>query len=285
MQLTCVELGAELAAAARRNLAAYPNATVITGAFETTPAPGDRFDLVFAATSWHWLDPDLRYRRASELLNVGGHLAFWSASHVFPDGGDPIFLQLQDVYEEIGEAKADDRPRPGELPDSRAEIEDSGLFEVTAIAQLDPGGLILGRRVPATARHLLEPHHDGAMEAGTPLQRGPATPGTSRRRSAPPPLGGRAARRSSAGHASSMSHTPLTRLLLHQDLRLPVLRNLDEVDQSNHKYRPCIKPWRLGAEEQLRSEQHGTGHQRFNSDIYIRFQQVTSLRSSLDSVR
>ena len=137
MQLTCVELGAELAAAARRNLAAYPNATVITGAFETTPAVGERFDLVFAATSWHWLDPSIRYRRAWELLDVAGHLAFWSASHVFPDGGDPIFPQLQEVYEEIGEAKADDRPRPGELPDSRAEIEDSGLFEVAAIAQFD----------------------------------------------------------------------------------------------------------------------------------------------------
>jgi hypothetical protein len=29
------------------------------------------------------------------------------------------------------------KPRPGELPDSRAEIEQSGLFDVSAIVQFD----------------------------------------------------------------------------------------------------------------------------------------------------
>ena len=56
-RITCMELGAELAAAARRNLAGL-DAEVVEARFEDwRPSPGDLFDLVFAATAWHWVDP------------------------------------------------------------------------------------------------------------------------------------------------------------------------------------------------------------------------------------
>lgn len=84
-QIICIEIGPDLAAAARRNLAGFPDVVIIEGAFETwRPAVGVRFDLVFAATAWQWIDPAMRYQRAWELLRPGGHLAFWSATHVFP---------------------------------------------------------------------------------------------------------------------------------------------------------------------------------------------------------
>lgn len=139
-RLTCVEIGPRLAAAARRNLAPYPNATVFDGAFETWwPEDGGRFDLVFAATAWHWVDPGIGYRHAWELLRPSGHLALWSATHVFPEGGDPLFTDIQPVYNEIGEGLPDAtvQPRPGDLPDSRAEIEATGLFEVVLVRHFD----------------------------------------------------------------------------------------------------------------------------------------------------
>ena len=139
VHVTCVELGAELAAAARRNLTGYPGVTVITGAFEEVPSSGQPFDLVYAATAWHWIDPEVRYHRAWGLLRERGHLAFWSATHVFPVEGDRFFADLQEIYEEIGEGRGDEEvmPRPGELPDSRREIEQSGLFDVIAVEQFD----------------------------------------------------------------------------------------------------------------------------------------------------
>src|SRR5688572_25498368 len=77
-RISCVELGPALASAARRNLADFPEVEVIEGAFETfVPPTADPFELVFAATAWHWLDPAIRFRRAWELLGTGGHLAFW----------------------------------------------------------------------------------------------------------------------------------------------------------------------------------------------------------------
>jgi SAM-dependent methyltransferase len=139
-RITCVELGAALAAGARGNLASFPEVEIVEGAFEDVELSGAApFDLVFAATAWHWLDPASRYRRAWELLRPGGHVAFWSATHVFPEGGDPFFAELQEVYDGLGEgsAKDEDRPRPGELPDDRTEIEDSGLFAPVLVRHFD----------------------------------------------------------------------------------------------------------------------------------------------------
>ena len=136
-RITCVELGPELAAVARRNLAGF-GVEVVQAPFEEWPPP-EPAALVYAATAWHWIDPGVRYQRAWQALRPGGHLAIWSAGHVFPEGGDPFFAEIQDIYDEIGEAlpPGTSWPRPGELPDERAGIEASGLFEVTAVRHYD----------------------------------------------------------------------------------------------------------------------------------------------------
>jgi SAM-dependent methyltransferase len=139
-RITCVELGAELAAAARSNLAGHDDVRVVTGTFESWhPPAGQRFDLVYAATSWHWVDPRQRCRLAWQWLRPGGHLATWSALHVLPDGGDPFFREIQDVYDEIGESAPGDWifPRPGELDDNVAELAGSGLFSIVKVRHFD----------------------------------------------------------------------------------------------------------------------------------------------------
>jgi SAM-dependent methyltransferase len=129
--ITAVELGAALAAQARRNLAGFGRVTVVNADFERwEPPAGVKYDLVYAATAWHWIDPAVRYAKAWQLLEPGGRLAFWEATHVVPSGGDPFFREIQDVYDEIGEGL------PGgwefstteTLADHVAEIEATGLF-------------------------------------------------------------------------------------------------------------------------------------------------------------
>jgi SAM-dependent methyltransferase len=150
-RVTCVETGAALAAEARRNLAGFPGVDIAEGAFETWRPPHQAaFDLVFAATAWHWIDPAVRYRKAWSLLRPGGHLAFWAATHVFPVGGDPFFREIQDVYDEIGEGLPPGAsfPGPSEPPEQRAEIEESGLFTEITVRRFgwqvsyDAGGYI-----------------------------------------------------------------------------------------------------------------------------------------------
>jgi SAM-dependent methyltransferase len=83
--ITCVELGTALASTARRNLVGM-DVDVIEGHFEDwQPEAGKKSDLAFAATAWNWIDPEVRYTKAWQVLRPGGHLAFWNATHVFPD--------------------------------------------------------------------------------------------------------------------------------------------------------------------------------------------------------
>jgi SAM-dependent methyltransferase len=138
-RITCVELGAALAAAARRNLASFPLVDVVDGRFEDFTPDADPYDMVFAATAWHWVDPDVRYRKAAAVLRSRGHLALFDATHVIPYNGDPFFEELQEIYEEIGEGipPGTPTPRPGELDDLRADIDASGCFEVVDVVQYD----------------------------------------------------------------------------------------------------------------------------------------------------
>ncbi|GAB2862458.1 class I SAM-dependent methyltransferase [Actinoallomurus bryophytorum] len=133
-RITAVELGAALAAEARRNLAAFPAVSVITSSFEEwEPPPGALFDLVYAATAWKWVDPEVGYAKAAALLPRGGHLAVWAADHAFPAGFDPFFTEIQKVYDAIGEGDGAPwpPPRPGDRPDpAAAAFAPSGHFEV-----------------------------------------------------------------------------------------------------------------------------------------------------------
>lgn len=111
--MTCVELGPNLAATATELLSGFAEVTIVRSDFETwVPLTDVRLDLVFAATAWHWIDPAVRYTKAWTVLREGGHLAVWSAAHVFPENGDPFFSEIQEIYDEIGEGLPSDAITP-----------------------------------------------------------------------------------------------------------------------------------------------------------------------------
>jgi SAM-dependent methyltransferase len=74
-----LEPSEEMASIGRRNCAGYPGVRIEVTDFERW-RPGDqRYPLIFAAQSWHWIEPEVRYRRAREALAPGGVLAaFWN---------------------------------------------------------------------------------------------------------------------------------------------------------------------------------------------------------------
>ena len=127
--VSAIEPGAALAAV----WASQFGDDVIVAGFEDV-VPTEAHDLVVAATCWHWLDPDRRAQLAAEHLRVGGVLAIWSASHVFPADVDPIFDELQHVYDEIGEGQSASfvPPTVDDLPDLSDELVACGRYgEVT----------------------------------------------------------------------------------------------------------------------------------------------------------
>jgi SAM-dependent methyltransferase len=120
-RVTAVEPGAELARVLRRNL---PEVNVVVSTFEAWE-PHETFDLVLAATSWHWVDPDVRYAKAAAVARA---LAVVGTQHVIPDDVDPFFIEIQEVYDEIGESFVGPPPRPEDDHSVRAEIDASGVW-------------------------------------------------------------------------------------------------------------------------------------------------------------
>jgi SAM-dependent methyltransferase len=97
-RITAVELGSSLAEAARRTLSAYPNVQILTGSFEDTPLPPETFDLIYAATAFHWIPDDIKFARTHRLLKPRGHLAVIHAEHVSDEEGDEFFFASQPIY-------------------------------------------------------------------------------------------------------------------------------------------------------------------------------------------
>lgn len=128
-RVTAVELGAELAAVARRRLAGFAAVEVVTAAFESWPLPAEPFDLVLSATAFHWLDPLVRVAKSADALRPGGLLATVSTHHV-AGGSLAFFAAAQDCYERFDPATPPGlRLEPaGDIPRDDAELIASGRF-------------------------------------------------------------------------------------------------------------------------------------------------------------
>ncbi|HXK34593.1 MAG TPA: class I SAM-dependent methyltransferase [Dehalococcoidia bacterium] len=128
-RLTAVELGANLARIARQNLARFPHVSVDNAAFEEWPLPDEPFDLVFAATSFHWLDHAVAVPKIARALRAGGHVAIIGGGHV-AGGSMEFFSRAQACYEaHMPGTPPGLRPRPAdEISPDVPEITNSGLF-------------------------------------------------------------------------------------------------------------------------------------------------------------
>jgi SAM-dependent methyltransferase len=73
--IDCLEPGVNLAARARANLSAWPKASVIIQKFEDYTASPEYYNLIYAAQSFHWIDPAVRFRKARTLLTRNGTIA------------------------------------------------------------------------------------------------------------------------------------------------------------------------------------------------------------------
>lgn len=131
-RITCVELGAQLAAFARRKLSGFPAVEVVNAVFESWEPREGGFDAVVAFTAFHWIDPELRYEKSASLLQEDGALVVVATNHVLPEAGDPFFVEVQEDYEAVvpddEKTKAGAPPSPDAVGDLGDGIERSGYF-------------------------------------------------------------------------------------------------------------------------------------------------------------
>ena len=97
--VTAVEPGAGLAALARQRLAAFRNVEIENSAFEQWDDGGRRFDVLVAASSWHWVDPAVGWRRAHDVLRPGGWMALLGHVVVRRPDEPEVYAETADLHE------------------------------------------------------------------------------------------------------------------------------------------------------------------------------------------
>ena len=131
--VTAVEPGPALAARLRER-AAGRALDVVVGSFETADLPAAHFDLVAAATSFHWVDPMVGLVKAAGHLRPGGWLALWWNIFGDPRGRpDPFEKAVGRVLDEHApqlhfDAFAGTTPHGLDAAARTAEIDATGRF-------------------------------------------------------------------------------------------------------------------------------------------------------------
>lgn len=132
LRITAIEPSPEMAAVASRNTAGFPAVSVVISSFEGWDGAQDTYDLVFAAQSWHWIDPAVGYSKAAALLRDRGTLALmW---HRTDWSGQPLRDELDSLYRQLDPELRDFNPGfPGlDPPDDDDEfleqVAGRGLF-------------------------------------------------------------------------------------------------------------------------------------------------------------
>jgi SAM-dependent methyltransferase len=131
--VTAIEPGAAMAAPARQQVATYSNVNVETSTFEDWDARGRRFDVLVAASAWHWVDPLIGWRKAHDLLHPGGWMALLGNVVVRRSGEPEVYAETADLHERFSPGNPDWGHPPLE-DDVRTTDEGWGLVD-------DPGGL------------------------------------------------------------------------------------------------------------------------------------------------
>jgi SAM-dependent methyltransferase len=138
LAITAVELGAELAAVARRRLAGFPAAEVVTSSFEDWAREGAApFDAVVAVSSLHWIDPHLRYSKPHELLRPGGFIALAGCLWAQPADAEPFWTDVQDDYRAVG-FEGSPPPPPEQIGPRHFPPEAESLFAEVASLRYPP---------------------------------------------------------------------------------------------------------------------------------------------------
>ncbi len=96
--VTAIELGKDLAQEAHDVLKDYKNVRILTGAFEKVELPAASFDLVYSATAFHWIKPEVQFTKPHRLLKLNGYLAIIHTNRVSDEKGDAYFFATQPIY-------------------------------------------------------------------------------------------------------------------------------------------------------------------------------------------
>jgi SAM-dependent methyltransferase len=117
LRIHAVEPGANLVEAARRRVRSTNAVQFEIARFEDADLAVNAYDAVFSATAFHWLDPEVSWKKVAAVLKPGGLLALLTHVGIRDDRSDGHWEQFRevlrmhapDVVERLGPPRSLDR--------------------------------------------------------------------------------------------------------------------------------------------------------------------------------
>ncbi len=128
MSVSIVEIGEKMIAYLRQRFADNPNISYNHMPFESFDAPAKSYDLIFAASSFHWLDPELAYKKAHSLLKDDGYLLLCWNSKTDQSNDTVLFKEIAKVYAQIAPEMSKTNQRMFQHEKRIEDITKEGLF-------------------------------------------------------------------------------------------------------------------------------------------------------------
>ncbi len=95
--MLCLEPSQKLCQLARQNCRQYPSVEITNTSFEEWQLEPGKFNAVLAATSFHWVSPEMGYAKAADALKEDGFLILlWNMT---PQPQYEIYQVLHEVYQ------------------------------------------------------------------------------------------------------------------------------------------------------------------------------------------
>ena len=126
-----IELGDQLTKILRKNFNNYPNVQVLKGAFEDIELPLESFDLVYVATAFHWIKPEVKFIKPYQILKPSSYLAIIKGDQILDEAGDHFFHASQPIYNKYWPSNLDNPYRLRRLSEVMAADLDINLFTLT----------------------------------------------------------------------------------------------------------------------------------------------------------
>jgi len=99
-ELTAIEIGDKLARYSREKFKAYKRFKVVNQDFESVALEENSYDLIYSASAFHWIAPEVGMSKVYRLLKTGGVFAWFSVQPAPTQ--EYIHDELEKVYEEYG---------------------------------------------------------------------------------------------------------------------------------------------------------------------------------------
>lgn len=95
-RMVCVEPNPDFYRLAQQTCEPYPNVEIQNSSFEEWELESAKFDAVLAASSFHWVSPEIGYPKAAAALRSNGHLILLWNKELQPRY--EIYQQLAEIY-------------------------------------------------------------------------------------------------------------------------------------------------------------------------------------------